>query len=472
MDFKMRILTEPDIERIEAQALQVISQIGVRVYDSDLCCLVRRRGISIDADQTVHFPPEAVRWALQVAPRDVSLYGLNGDVLPLRRGHCHLSTYAEAISVSDYGASGLRTSKTQDVVNFVRLGQAMPEINIVNNVCYARDLPDPLISLHTIASVIRHSNKHHNCAALNLDEARLWAELQEIAAPGVDLAKQPSLSFVVSTTSPLQLDRDTASVLSFVAQKKFPFIAASCPMAGATSPLALISTIVQHLAEDLFLLTLAQFINEGTPVVLGGAAGILDMRTGSLSYGAAERHILLGAIIELAYHYGLPHNSPAGSVDAWYPDAQVGAEKMQCWLSRQACDVMWGICFGSLYNGAAVSLEQMVIDADLWQQAKRLFRGLDTAELDNSFTVIQDVGPGGKYLTSDQTVRLMRGQELYYSKIANREGDRGPAMLARAHARVERILSEPGWTPSEAVAQEIDRYVEEKSKELLAKANA
>jgi trimethylamine--corrinoid protein Co-methyltransferase len=470
MDFRMRILSESDIERIEAQALRVISEIGVRVFNDDICTLLRKRGIPVDEEQTVRFPLEAVRWALQTAPRDVSLYGTNGDVLPLKRGYCHLSTYADAVNVSDYGATNLRPSTTKDLIDFVRLGQALPEINIVNNVCYARDVHDAVISLHTAEHTILNSDKHHNSGALNLEEARIWVELTEIAGQGINISEKPTISFVVSPTSPLQLDRDSSSVLAYVVSKRLPFIACSCPMSGGTSPMALIGTIVLHLAEDLFLLTLAQFLNEGTPVVIGGAAGVLDMRTGVLSYGAAERHLLLGAIIELAYHYGLPHHSPAGSVDSWHPDVHAGAEKMQCWIARLACDIHWGIAFGSLYNGSAVSLEQMLIDLDLFKQTQRLFRGLDMSELDNSFATIQEVGPGGNFLTAEQTFRLMRSQELYYSDIANRDGDRGPSMLARAHEKVKQILAEHKWSPPDAVVAEVKRYVDEKSKELMAKA--
>jgi trimethylamine--corrinoid protein Co-methyltransferase len=418
----------------------------------------------------VRCPPEAVRWALQVAPRDISLHGRNGDVLPLKHGYCHLSTYADGVNVTDYGATELRPSTRQDAINFIRLGQAMPEISIVNGVCYARDLPDPVQVLHTIEAVMLHTNKHNNAGPLNLDEAQMWVEMAEIAGPGINLTEKPTVSFVVSPTSPLQLDEESSKVFQYVVDRKLPFIACSCPMSGGTSPMALIGTIVLHLAEDLLLLTMAQFLNEGTPVVIGGAAGVLDIRTGLLSYGAAERHLLLGAIIELADHYGLPHHSPAGSVDSWYPDVHAGAEKMQSWMARKLKDIVWGVGFGSLASGVTVSLEQFLIDIDLWHQMERFFRGLDMSELDSSFEVISRIGHGGNFLIDEQTFRLMRSQELYFSDIANREADRGPAMLERTHEKVERTLAEHHYAPPDSVAEEIQRYVEAKGQELIEKS--
>lgn len=467
MQFHARILNENEIERVEAQALLVLERVGMTVDNDALCELARQRGAMVDG-RYVRLPAELVRWALQAAPRHIQLHGRNGDVLPLEHGHCHVSTYAEAVNVVDYGATHMRPSTLKDTLAFVRLGQAMPEINIVGPVCFARDLPSPVQLLRTAEVVFLNSDKHNQAAPLNLEEAELWYELAQLAAPDQDPAAQPPLTFVVSSTSPLQFDRDTSQVMQFAAERKIPFIAASCPMAGGTSPLALIGTIVQHLAEDLFILTMAQLVNAGAPVIMGGAAGVLDVRTGALSYGAPERHLLLGAVIELADHYGLPHHSPAGSVDSPRPDVHAGAEKMQCWMARRAHGIMYGVGFGSLYNGSAVSLEQMVIDADLWQEAGRYYRGLDLSTLDESSDVIERVGPGGNFLTDPQTLKLMRSPEVYYSKIANRQGDQSPGMLEQAHQQVQRLLAQQGPVVGGPTAEAVQRYVAERERKLLA----
>ncbi len=440
MKFDMRILEPGDIERIEAQALRVLERVGMTVDHERLRELARRAGCRVD-DLRVRFPEGVVREALQLASRDITLYGANGQGLPLKPGYCHVSTYSEAVNVSDYGAVQLRPSTRQDVVNFVRLGQAMPEISIVGPVCFVRDLPDPVQLLRSVEIVVLYSDKHHTVAPLSAQEALVWYNLAQIVNPTVDVAATPTISFVVSPTSPLQLDRETSLVLEFSAEHGIPFIAASCPMAGGTSPAALVGTIVQHLAEDLAVLTLAQLVRERAPVIMGGAAGLLDLRTGALSYGAPERHLLLGAVIELADHYGLPHHSPAGSVDSWYPDVHTGAEKMQCWMARKADHIMYGIAFGSLMSGAAVSLEQMLIDADLWREAGRYFGGLNLSEIGSAADIIERVGPGGNLLMEEQTIRLMRSDEFHYSQIANRQGDRGSSMLERAHEQVEHMLA-------------------------------
>lgn len=175
---------------------------------------------------------------------------------------------------------------------------------------------------------------------------------------------------------------------------------------------------------------------------------------------------MLGANIELARYYGLPHHSPAGSVDAIQPDIQSGAEKMLTWVSRLLEDINLGIAFGSLSTGSAVSLEQMVIDADTLESARRLFRGAQVNEETIGFEAMKRVGPGGNYLMDEHTLRWMRSQEYYQSSLVNREGTQGLSMLERAHAWVEEILRQHRPQVSERVKGEIQAYVQEKARSL------
>ncbi len=465
MEFHFRFLSEGDIERIHENSLRVLNEIGMSLRDDEICRFLKKQGISVEGN-LVRFPPEAVEEALKVAPRDFSLYSHDGQELPLKPGYVHPSTYTNALNVWDYGARSLRPSTKEDLEKFVLLGDALPEVHIVAPACWARDMPEATQGLHSAATVLANATKHTNAAPQNRAEAKIWADLVSIADGELEPKVWPTIHFAVSPTSPLQLDSDTAQTLRYGAERDIPLVVASCPMAGATSPYTITGTLIQANAENLFLLTLAQLIHEGAPVIVGGAAGAVDLRTGGLSYGCPERHIMLGANIELARYYGLPHHSPAGSVDAIQPDIQSGAEKMLTWVSRLLEDINLGIAFGSLSTGSAVSLEQMVIDADTLESARRLFRGAQVNEETIGFEAMKRVGPGGNYLMDEHTLRWMRSQEYYQSSLVNREGTQGLSMLERAHAWVEEILRQHRPQVSERVKGEIQAYVQEKARSL------
>jgi len=463
----VQILADGDAEKLHRASLRIISEIGMILQEPVLCDMLRHKGFDVDESTgVVRFPPEIVEEALRTAPKDLTLFSHVGDPLPLRQGFCHPGTYSNALNVLDYGATSPRQSTQADLERLVRLGDALEEVSIVGPVCWPQDQQTDLQDLNAAAVTLGRSTKHTQAAPMTLTEAEIWYELSQIADKATGPHPGPTLSFVASPTSPLLLDARTARVMRYGAERSIPLILSPCPMSGATSPLTIAGTLVQSNAENLWMLTLAQLFNEGAPVILGGALAPMDMRTGSLSYGCPERHLMLGANIEMSRFYGLPHNAPAGSVDASSPDVQSGAEKMLTWMARLLSGMTLGIGFGSLLTGSTVSAEQMVIDADLWHTAERVMRGFVVDEETIALDVIQRVGPGGNYLMDDHTLTFMRSDEYYLSPLVNRDGAEGLGMLDRAHQRVEKLVV--GHKPSvdSAVVAEIEDYQKQRARDM------
>ena len=66
----------------------------------------------------------------------------------------------------------------------------------------------------------------------------------------------------------------------------------SMPLAGATAPVTLVGSVVQHAAESISGIVIHQLANPGAPIVWGGAPAIFDMRTGTTPMGAIETAML------------------------------------------------------------------------------------------------------------------------------------------------------------------------------------
>ncbi len=221
-------------------------------------------------------------------------------------------------------------------------------------------------------------------------------------------------------------------------------------------------TAVQTHAEFLGMLTIAQLLREGLPVVYGGSAGPMDMRSGALSYGASERNTMLCANIDIANYFHLPHFSSAGTVDSASPDFQAGQSKALAWLTRLMKGSTLGIWFGSLLTGTTVAPEQIVLDADLFRAVKSMLKGMTVDDERLAYEAIKRVGPGGNFLDDEHTISWMR-DEYYYSDVVNHDGESGPSMLDRAHEKVEQILADYKPTVSEKVRDDLGKFLDENS---------
>ena len=243
-------------------------------------------------------------------------------------------------------------------------------------------------------------------------EASAWIEAARAAEGTSPKAGCGSLLLTASPTSPLQIDTNTCQVIQVSARNRIPLLLSPCPMAGATSPYTMAGTLVQTHAEFLGMLTVVQILQEGTPTLYGSAAGVMDLRSGALSYGLPERNTLLSANIDLANFIGLPHFSASGTVDSPGPDYYAGAHKALAWMTRLMKGSILGIWFGSLMTGSVVSPEQIVLDAGLYRSLVSMLNGIHVDDERLAVDAIGRVGPGGNFLTDRHTRTWMRSNEF------------------------------------------------------------
>jgi trimethylamine--corrinoid protein Co-methyltransferase len=206
-------------------------------------------------------------------------------------------------------------------------------------------------------------------------------------------------------------------------------------------------------------MTISQLLHPGAPVIYGGSAGPVDLRFGTLAYGAPERNILLCANIDLANHFQLPHFSSAGSVDSISPDFQTGQAKALAWLTRMMKGTILGLWFGGLLTGNAVAPEQIVLDVDLYRAVQSILKGMPIDEMRMAYEAICRVGPGGSFLLDEHTLTYMRQGEYYLSGLVNMRGEQGSPMLDRAHAEVERLLADHESSVPPNVRQDLERMM-------------
>lgn len=460
------VLSEATLERIDAESLGLLETVGLEIYHDGLRDLLARRGAQVVGER-VRLPRQLVRGSVASAPGRISLFGRDGRELSLSPGNSFFSCYADALYVTDHGATTQRPSTKQDVVNFTRLADALSVIDIANNACHARDVASPVQVLHTLEAVFGNSQKPLGFGPQNVSEAEIVCDMATIAN-GMPLAERPALYSVVSTTSPLQMDVDSARVLVFMAQRKVPLIVASCPMSGATAPFSLLGTLVLQNAENLAIITMAQCVQEGAPVIMGGAAGPMDPRSGRLAYGAPERSVLIAANNQIQRFYGLPTHAASIATNNWEPDIQTGAERMLIVFVRKMIRPnIWGGA-GGLSSGKTVSLEQMVIDEHILRMVDRFMQGVDASEGMWATEDIERVGPGGSFMMEPLTLRLMRSGAMLVSPLVNMEEELGASMVERAHQRVLDVLATHRSPVPEAVVEELRRYVQERSRRVPA----
>jgi len=181
-------------------------------------------------------------------------------------------------------------------------------------------------------------------------------------------------------------------------------------LSGGTSPVTLAGTIVQTLAEHLGGLVLAQIVKKGSCVTFGSCSTIMDLKTGLTSVGAPEWSMMGTAIARMAQYYDIPCRIGAGVSDSKVPDAQAGYEFTLNALpmALSGANLIFGA--GGLEAGLTFDFAKLIMDHECITNILKLISGVKIDDESMVLDLIDEVGPGGTYLTHRHTFQHTRSQ--------------------------------------------------------------
>jgi trimethylamine--corrinoid protein Co-methyltransferase len=266
------------------------------------------------------------------------------------------------------------------------------------------------------------------------------------------LREKPLAIFDCCVSPPLKWSDLTCQALVDCARASIPAEVIPMPLTGATSPVTLRETIVQHCAENLSGLVIHQLAGPGAPFVFGGAPAAFDMRRGTTPMGAIETMMLGAGYAQVGRHLGIPTHGYFCVSDAKTSDYQAGLESGAGALLGALAGVNMISGPGMLDYLLTQSLEKIVLDHEACGMALRAVRGVETGGGD-AVSLIAEVVRLGEFLSHDHTRKNWRRELSQAGKVIDREsyGDwesaGGKSAEQRAGEEVERILSKTTVPP-------------------------
>ena len=436
------VLDSGGIEAIRTAAFRLLEETGLSVVDPGLRRFLHDRGAEMDGDR-VRLPGRMVAEAISHAPGIVTLWSRGGRAISSADGRPYHGVAPSAVAIID-GDGRRRRSTYADVENLTRLADALPGIDFVSPPAIVQDCPQADSGLLTAEATFCNTHKFCLVFALNLGEAQAWLEMGRKAAGSWQaLAGKPILGFAISPVSPLVLPKETTDILMEVAERGLPIFTVPGGMAGATSPYTLAGTLVVELAEAMAVIAIAQLVQPGTPSVLGMATAVMDMASGNICLGAAERTLILNAVAPLARSLSLPGYAPVGLTDSFLVDEQAGGEKMLSFITQFLSGLSFGSGVGRYAGGLACSYEGLVLDHELLQMARRFQQGIRVDAETLAEEVIAQAGPGGNFLNDAHTLKFLHSDEFRFSRVLNRRAPEngGRPAIEAARNRVEHLLA-------------------------------
>jgi len=473
---QLKLFTDEQIEGIHQASLRVLEKTGIAMQNTRALEVMKNAGATVDrTKQIVKVPSYLVEESIQKAPKLVKLYGREGKSEILLFDNMVFNGSSDnAVRVTMMDGSS-RPASFDDLHTFVRLQDALPSVHIMlTPLTDFVDIPKEGIYRRCYGPVLKNSSKHSINQADGAKDVRDELEMAASAMGWSEIetfAKQPIFSMICDMAPPLRLGETTLEVMMECAKYGVPVHAETDCSAGLTAPVTAAGMAIQQNVEVLAGVTLVELVNAGCPVIYAHAPFVPDLRAGYALTSAPERSLFSGAAVQLARRYGIPTCGVGGATESKIPDVQAGYEKVLSFmtLALDGHNIIQG-GLGMLESHMAVSMEQSVIDDEIFQSIFRIMRGSEISErtITEALDVIEAVGPGGHYMSQPHTLQHI-SSEFYVSKLADRRGRSSwekdkKGILENAHDKVTHILKEHQVEPLPPdVERKIDKIAQSRN---------
>jgi len=460
---RIELLSRPFMDKIVGEAMALLERHGVFVENQEALRLLREAEMPIDeASRRVRIKPGLVDDALSAAPSVIKLYDRSGKQrFIVGRDQVHFDPGSAATRLLDHDMLAERKAGSEDLVRWTRLVEALPNFHFQSTGLISTDVPAEIADCYRLFIGLQYCSKPVVTGTFRVEGFKPMLDmLTAVRGSAEKLAAKPLAIFDACPSPPLKWSNLTAQSLIDCARAGVPSELISMGMTGATSPVTIAGTLVQHVAENLSGLVIAQLARRGAAVIFGGSPSSFDMRRGTTPMGAIETMMIDAAYAQIGKHLGLPTHAYMALSDAKINDSQAGLETgMGAVLAALAgVNVVSGP--GMLDFESSQSLEKLVIDNEICGMAYRLVEGISQRDEPLALSLFEGLGEDKQFLTLSHTRRWYR-QEHFFPRVSDRETYDSwvalgrKSMAERAADEVARLLQAGPALPRREVIKDL-----------------
>ncbi len=399
---KLTFLSEENIQQIHQYSLRILKETGIR-FESEAAIQILNKtdGASVGDNQVVTFDADLVQWAIDAAPSTIDIYSRQGELaFTVGQDRTRFGVGVTTLYYLDPASNQLRPFNRQDFSQMVRLGDQLPNYDMVATVGIIQDQPPETADLYTVLDM--YANTRRPLVVLVSEEHLYPRVLDLFEHLHGDLSEKPFMLPYFNPVSPMTVNEGTIDKVIQSVQRGLPFIYSSYAMAGVSAPITPAGILAQMNAELLAGLVFAQLIKEGTPVVLGMLPAYFEMKAMQSFYDPASYLINLGCA-EIMRYYRLPHCGTSGSGNGWKGDL---IDFENYWINHLSA-VMGhaGLApfVGDTMRSKVLSPVNMVYVNEVIEKVLKFTNGIILDDESIGMEDIHKQGPGGSFLAAKLT---------------------------------------------------------------------
>jgi trimethylamine--corrinoid protein Co-methyltransferase len=462
---RMKFLDKQEEELVHGASIETLQEMGVLVRSPSVLKMLGDAGAVVDEKKMIaKIPEEIVKDSLSKAAKEFVLVSRDGkhdlripiDGVPFV-GSNSIGTY-----MTDLDTGKKRETTRKDIADFARLADALTGIDFFWSNVTAMEVPPSQHMIYAQWEAFKNCTKNYGSLTLSSWDAKVQIELASlIAGDREQLRKKPLFHSLCCVVAPLSFERGAVEGQVEFVKAGIPVVSMSMSLGGMSAPITLAGMITNANTENLASLVISQTAAPGARHIYCSESTPANMTTGNIVYEAPESMLICIATGQMARRYGLPNYTGQWGVNGVIPGMPVSFNELSAITMSMfsGTDIAGGA--GGIDEAKGGSLEQLLIDAYLWDNFKTFLRRVEISREKIALDVVREVGHGKTFLTHSHTAKNFK-QELFFrdKTKAAFEMTNSTGMIPEARKAVRKILSEHE-------VPELDREVIRKGDEII-----
>jgi len=463
------VLSNTQIRNIHLAALEVLRRTGIRFHHEGAVNLLKGAGAFVSDGNLIKFPARMVEDAISSIPGRVIMCDRDGEpVMFLEGSKASFGTGSDCLNLLDPETGDHRKFTQADIVDGYRLCDALPNIDFLMSIGLPADVDPGLTYDVQMALMLENTTKPIVFVTNDGAACQRAIDMAAAVAGGHEaLREQQHILLYSEPSSPLQQSETAVDKLMLMAKYELPIVHSPGPQMGGTAPITMASGLAMSVAEILSSIVVHQLTRPGAPFVFGAGLHHMDMQATQICYASPEFQLTKAAVAEMGRWYGMPTWGYAGCSDAKIMDEQAALEAMLSVLMAKLSGGNLIHDVGYMESGLTCSYEMIVLTDELVAMTDNIMKGIEVNEETLMVDEIDQIGPGGHFLNSDQTLNHFR--DFWYPGLLDRS-IRSTWLNRGASSLGERLTTKVKDILKEHQPKTLEKEKAKKVREILAKA--
>lgn len=402
---KLLLLSPEQMNDVHKYSVSILENTGIKV-ESETALRIFEKSDAVNCkNNIVYIRGELVDHSIKSAPSNIEIFNKNTDSgfhLGQKQGdQTHFGIGVTNTWFQDIESNQVELFTRKHMQHSTKFGDLLGNYDMVSTLGIPSDVDAEKLDFYSTLDMYANTSKP--LVLLITGDKKINEVFDMLSFLHGDISTKPFCIPYLNPITPLVMNEATTDKMIASIEHNLPIMYSNYGMYGGTTPITEGGSLALLNAELLAGLVFSQLVKEGSKMILGSLPAAFDMRTMGSLYTSAS-YLLNLACAEMMNFYGIPHCGTSGSNSGRGADLLSAGDLWKNHLSSLIGKIGCAPFVGGNFDSMAFSPTNVALSNHIIGEARKFAKGFTLNDQTVNLQEINEIGHGGNYFMSDQTV--------------------------------------------------------------------